>query len=208
MEVLLTSKDIRDFKIQRRRRQQERQKKQLVWLAKQQLRTCITHFCTFLSRFCTTTMWKCLISRFMEDVNNQRQILFLFLSLNLVPWNSASEGFAYNWQSKWVGIIAIKTERSQIHFLSDVVVAVASLDLKVPIREFTQRRRRPQRERHKSNRFTQGKQQLCTCITLFCTFLCRRCTTATWNCLFSRFLEDGTKDNNFLFLFLNFDAVL
>ena len=31
-----------------------------------------------------------------------------------------------------VGIIAIKTERTQIHFLSDVLVAVASLDLKVP----------------------------------------------------------------------------
>ena len=28
---------------------------------------------------------------------------------------------------------AIKTERTQIHFLSDVLVAVASLDLKVPI---------------------------------------------------------------------------
>ena len=24
-----------------------------------------------------------------------------------------------------------------------------------------------------------AKQQLCTCITLFCTFLCRRCTTTT-----------------------------
>ena len=33
----------------------------------------------------------------------------------------------------YVGIIAIKTERTQIHFLSDVLVAVASLDLKVPI---------------------------------------------------------------------------
>ena len=50
----------------------------------------------------------------------------------MVPWNSASGGFAYNWQSKWVGIIAIKTERTQIHFLSDVLVAVASLDLRVP----------------------------------------------------------------------------
>ena len=57
---------------------------------------------------------------------------FLFLSLNIVPWNSASGGFAYNWQSKWVGIIAMKTERTQIHFLSDVLVAVVSLDLKVP----------------------------------------------------------------------------
>ena len=29
----------------------------------------------------------------------------------------------------------MKTERKQIHFLSDVLVAVASLDLKVPIRD-------------------------------------------------------------------------
>ena len=32
---------------------------------------------------------------------------------------------------KWVGIIAKKTERMQIRFLSDALVAVASLDLKV-----------------------------------------------------------------------------
>ena len=50
----------------------------------------------------------------------------------MVSWNSASGGFAYNWQSKWVGIITIKTERTHIHFLSDVLIAVASLDLKVP----------------------------------------------------------------------------
>ena len=30
-------------------------------------------------------------------------------------------------------MIAIKTERTQIHFLSDVLVAVASLDRKVPM---------------------------------------------------------------------------
>ena len=35
--------------------------------------------------------------------------------------------------NKCVGIIALKAERTQIHFLSDVLVAVASLDLKVPI---------------------------------------------------------------------------
>ena len=51
----------------------------------------------------------------------------------MVPWNSASGGFAYNWQSKWVGIIAIKTGKTQIHFLSDVLVTVVPLDLKVPI---------------------------------------------------------------------------
>ena len=31
-----------------------------------------------------------------------------------------------------VGIIAVKTKRTQIHFLSDVLVAVALLDLRKP----------------------------------------------------------------------------
>ena len=48
----------------------------------------------------------------------------------MVPRNSTAEGFAYIRQSKRV-MIAIKTERTQIHFLSDVLVAVVSLDLKV-----------------------------------------------------------------------------
>ena len=50
----------------------------------------------------------------------------------MVPRNLTPGGFAYISQSKWVGIIAIKTERTQIQFLSDVFVAVASLGLKVP----------------------------------------------------------------------------
>ena len=54
------------------------------------------------------------------------------------------------------------------------------------ITELTQRRGRWQRERQKSNRFRQAKQQLCTCITLFNRFLWRRCTTTTWKCLISR----------------------
>ena len=37
-----------------------------------------------------------------------------------------------------------------------------------------------------TNRFILAKQQLCTCITLFCTFLSGRCTNATWNFLISR----------------------
>ena len=49
----------------------------------------------------------------------------------MVPRHSAPGGFSYIWQSEWVGIIAIKTERTEIPFLSDVLVAVASLDLKV-----------------------------------------------------------------------------
>ena len=40
----------------------------------------------------------------------------MFLDLDMVSWNSTS------------GIIAIKTKRTQIHFLSDVLVAVTSLD--------------------------------------------------------------------------------
>ena len=50
----------------------------------------------------------------------------------MVPGNLTPVGFAYIWQSNWVGLITIKTERAQIDFLSDVLVAVASLDLKVP----------------------------------------------------------------------------
>ena len=57
-------------------------------------------------------------------------------------------------------------------------------------RELKQRRRRRQRERQKSNWLRLVKQQLCTCITLFYTFLCRRCTTTTWKCLISRFVEN------------------
>ena len=46
-------------------------------------------------------------------------------------------------------------------------------------------------KKKKSNWFRLTKQRLCTCITLFCTFLSRRCTTTTWKCLISRFVEDG-----------------
>ena len=42
----------------------------------------------------------------------------------------------------------------------------------------------------KSNRFRLPKQQLCTCIMLFWTFLCHHFTTTTWKCLISRLRED------------------
>ena len=48
-----------------------------------------------------------------------------------------------------------------------------------------QRRRRRHGERQKIYVYG-SKQQLCTCITLFCTFLCRRYTATTWNFLISR----------------------
>ena len=49
-------------------------------------------------------------------------------------------------------------------------------------RELKQPRQRRQRGGQKSKRVRLAKQHFCTCITLFCTFLCRRCTTTTLNC--------------------------
>ena len=60
--------------------------------------------------------------------------MFLFLNLDMVPKNSTPGGLAYILQSKWEEIIVIKTEREQIHFLSDVLVALASLDLRSDLR--------------------------------------------------------------------------
>ena len=62
--------------------------------------------------------------------------------------------------------------------------------------ELTHRRRR-QRVQQKSIRVRLAKQQLCTCITLFCPFLRRRCTTTKWKCLISRFVEGVNEDNDF-----------
>ena len=89
----------RDFKIQRRGRRRERPKSNRFYKQNNSFARASHFFCTFLSRFCTTTTWKCLISCFMENVNKQRRIIFLFLSFDMVPWNSASGGFAYIWQS-------------------------------------------------------------------------------------------------------------
>ena len=65
----------------------------------------------------------------MKNVNKQRRNFISLSELGYEPQGNNFRGFAYIWQSKWVGIIAIKTERTQIHFLSDVLVAVASSDL-------------------------------------------------------------------------------
>ena len=58
---------------------------------------------------------------------------FSFSNLDMFLRNSTPGGLAFIWKSKWAGIIAIKTERTQIHFLSDVLIAVALLNVKVPI---------------------------------------------------------------------------
>ena len=65
-------------------------KERSLRLAKQQLRTCITLFCTFLCRRCTTTTWKFLISRIVEDVNTRQRLSFSFPELlyTLLEFNS------------------------------------------------------------------------------------------------------------------------
>ena len=47
-------------------------------------------FCTFLCRHCTTTTWKYLISRFVEDANTRQRLPFSFPELwyGLLKFNS------------------------------------------------------------------------------------------------------------------------
>ena len=59
-------------------------------------------YTVFLCRHCTTSTWKCLISRFVKDVNKQWQNFFLFMNLDMVDRNSIPEEVACIWQSKWV----------------------------------------------------------------------------------------------------------
>ena len=151
--------------------------------------------------FLPTTTWNYLILLFRDDLNERRRNFILFQKLNMVLRNSTPGGFTYIWKRKWVGMIAIKTARTQIHFWNDAFfAAVASSDRKVPIRELKQRRRRRQRERQTSNRIILAKQ-LCTCITLFCRFFYRLCTTTTWKCLIPRFVEGGKTQQQTSFSF-------
>ena len=67
----------------------------------------------------------------MEYVNKQQRNFTSLSELGYGPSEFNSRRVRLHF-TKWVGIIAIKTERTQIQFLSDVFVAVASLGLKVP----------------------------------------------------------------------------
>ena len=66
----------------------------------------------------------------MENLNSRRRN---FISPSKFEYGSLKfqfkrSGAHFDKVSSKVGIIAMKNERTQIHFLSDVVVAVASLD--------------------------------------------------------------------------------
>ena len=59
----------------------------------------------------------------------------------------------------------------------------------------------------KATALLEKKKQICTCIKLFCTILCRPCTTTTLKCLISRFLEDVNKRLRIFFVLLNLCTV-
>ena len=88
-------------------------------IAKQQVCSYIRLFCTFLCRYCTTmTTWKCLISRFMEDLN-KRQWNFLPLSkLECGSQETNSRKLAYIRLFQRTGINATKFEKTLIQFKS------------------------------------------------------------------------------------------
>ena len=65
----------------------------------------------------------------MEDVNKERRN---FISLSELGYGPLKFSFRRVRLHLKKGIIASKTEETQIHFLCGVLVTVASLDLKVP----------------------------------------------------------------------------
>ena len=70
--------DIRDFKIQRRGRQRERQKNNRLYKQNNNFARASPFFVHFFARFCTTTTWKCRISRSPENKQATTKFYFSF----------------------------------------------------------------------------------------------------------------------------------
>ena len=109
----------------RKRWQREHQKRNRFILAKKTLHMYNAFFCSFLSRRCTTTTWKCLISRFVEGGNTT----FFFFSWTLIQIFTIKlqKKFAIIWRIIRDGISPINFEAVWIHFLSDVSWPSSSL---------------------------------------------------------------------------------
>ena len=68
--------------------------------------------CTFLCRYCTTTIWECQISRFMGDVKKpRRNLLYLFKPLSAVPKKSTPAKLTCIRHFQRIGINATKFEK-------------------------------------------------------------------------------------------------
>ena len=93
---------------QGRRRQQRERQKQKNWFIKESHKFArpSRFSCTFFFRHCTTTTWKCLISRFMEDVNKRRRIFLSLSRLECCPQEINSREFlphvtsSVNWNKR------------------------------------------------------------------------------------------------------------
>ena len=82
--------------------------------------TCITLFSAFLFCYYTTTTWKCLISRFEEDVKNTRQRLsysFLELRRSLLEFKSTNLTNWTRW-NKCYKVCSSATSLFKRHFLN------------------------------------------------------------------------------------------
>ena len=81
--------------------------------------------------------------------------------------------------------------------------------LQIHIRELQQRRRRRQQERKKAIGLDWQNNNFARASLFFVHFFAVVARLRRESAFFSRFVEDGrTQDNNFLFLFLNFDTFL
>ena len=113
-------------------------KKKRFRLTKQQLCKCITLFCTFLCLHGTTTTWKYLISRLVEDLKTRQRLYFSFPELlySLLEFNSEKK-FANIWRIERNGIYKgdyVSNRGPPFDFkFSDVFVAVAVLVISLPI---------------------------------------------------------------------------
>ena len=99
----------------------ENLKKAIGWIGK--TRKLHVHHAFFFSYISLPSLYD--FERFIGDVNKWRRNVFLSPNLNVVVRNSAPKEFACIWQRTRVEIIRIEIERTQIHFLTDVFVAVA-----------------------------------------------------------------------------------
>ena len=113
----------------------------------------------------------------MEDVNTGQRLSFSEIRSSLLEFISGKK-FAKIWRIERDRISAKKLEAARIHFSSDVFLAVLVLT---------------PRPNYNVKKAIGLDWQNNTCITLFCTFLCRHCTTRTWKRLLLRFIDDVNK---------------
>ena len=103
------------IKQRRRRRQRERQK--TIGLDNKTTNMHLHHLFSQISlpSYCSTTTWKCLNSRFVEDGNTWHQLSFSFPELWYSPLEFNSKRKCQHLTNKWDGISVIKFEAVRIH---------------------------------------------------------------------------------------------